>query len=263
MTLNHVRRGSGEPLLLIHGLGGHWQSWETILDRLAAEREVVAVDLPGFGATPPLPGEPTFKALTDAVEAFLGAEGLRGVDAVGTSMGARMVLELARRKAVSRVVALDPGGFWNGPERVFFGATVGASIPLLRALRDRLPAILATAAGRSALLAQFSAHPARLPADVVTKELQAFGDAPSAVPVLKSLVTGPGQEGMPASAQAGSILIVWGRQDRVCAPWQARRAINRFPGAELVWLDDCGHVPHWDQPDETLRLILAHTGAEA
>ena len=260
MTLNHIRRGTGTPLLLIHGLGGHWESWETILDDLAAEREVVAVDLPGFGLTPPLRGEATFEALTDAVEAFLEAEGLRGVDAVGTSMGARLVLELARRKAVGRVVALDPGGFWNVPERAFFGATVGASIQLLRALRDRLPALLATTAGRTALLAQFSAHPARLPVDVVTKELQSFADSPSSLPALKSLVTGPGQEGMPASAQPGSILIVWGRQDRVCLPHQARRAMNRFPGATLEWLDDCGHLPHWDQPEKTLRLILGHTG---
>ena len=260
MTLNHIRRGTGPPLLLVHGLGGHWQSWETVLDRLAAEREVVAVDLPGFGETPALAGTPTFAALTDALESFLDAEGLRGIDAVGTSMGARMVLELARRGAVGRVVSLDPGGFWNLPERAVFGATVGASISLLRALRDRLPALMRSAAGRRALLVQFSAHPERLAPDVVTKELQSFADSPSALPVLRSLVTGSGQEGMPASAQPGTIVIVWGRQDRVCPPWQARRATNRFPGATLVWLDDCGHLPHWDQPDQTVRLILGHTG---
>jgi pimeloyl-ACP methyl ester carboxylesterase len=51
--MHHVRLGHGRPLLLIHGLGGTWRSWLPVLDRLAAEREVIAVDLPGFGETPP------------------------------------------------------------------------------------------------------------------------------------------------------------------------------------------------------------------
>ncbi|MFN2534598.1 MAG: alpha/beta fold hydrolase [Pseudonocardiaceae bacterium] len=51
MTLNHVRRGSGSPLLLVHGLGGGWRSWNPIIDGLAERREVIAVDLPGFGET--------------------------------------------------------------------------------------------------------------------------------------------------------------------------------------------------------------------
>lgn len=55
--MNFMQRGSGVPLLLVHGLDGSWRSWSTILDELAAEREVIAVDLPGFGDTTPLPGE--------------------------------------------------------------------------------------------------------------------------------------------------------------------------------------------------------------
>ncbi len=51
-----VRRGHGRPLLLINGLGGTWRSWGPILDALAAEREVIAIDLPGFGDSPPLAG---------------------------------------------------------------------------------------------------------------------------------------------------------------------------------------------------------------
>ena len=49
MSLAHVRRGSGPPLALIHGIGSQWQMWQPVLDRLTREREVVALDLPGFG----------------------------------------------------------------------------------------------------------------------------------------------------------------------------------------------------------------------
>ncbi len=81
--MHHIRRGTGKPLLLIHGLGGAWRSWNPILDDLAAEREVIAVDLPGFGETPPLPGEVSIKTLADAVTAYFpmrGCVGSRSVD---------------------------------------------------------------------------------------------------------------------------------------------------------------------------------------
>ena len=52
MKLNHHRAGSGEPLVLIHGIGSRWQMWEPVLDRLTPHREVIAIDLPGFGASP-------------------------------------------------------------------------------------------------------------------------------------------------------------------------------------------------------------------
>ena len=80
--------------------GGSWRSWNTILAELAGEREVIAVDLPGFGATPPLDGEVSIRTLADAVTDFLHANDLIGIDVVGSSMGARLVLELARRGGV-------------------------------------------------------------------------------------------------------------------------------------------------------------------
>ncbi len=65
--MNHIRRGAGRPLLLVHGLGGSWRSWETILDSLARERGVIAVDLPGFGQTPPPPREVSIPSQADAL----------------------------------------------------------------------------------------------------------------------------------------------------------------------------------------------------
>ncbi len=108
--------------------------WTPVLDVLAAEREVIAVDLPGFGDTPPLPGEVSIATLADAVTAYLRAHDLMGVDVAGNSMGARLVLELARRDVVGAVVSLDPGGFWRGWERAFFATSIALSIRLIRLL---------------------------------------------------------------------------------------------------------------------------------
>src|SRR4051812_50074003 len=76
MPLAYVRRGSGPPLVLVHGIGSQWQMWEPVLDRLARERDVVALDLPGFGDSPPLPGTPSVEALARAVADFLGELGI-------------------------------------------------------------------------------------------------------------------------------------------------------------------------------------------
>lgn len=131
--VNQIERGVGQKVLLVHGLGGSWQSWSTILDALSAKRTVIAIDLPGHGATPAEHDSGTFEGLVGSVERYISDNGLAGIDVVGSSMGGRIVLELARRGSVGNVVALDPGGFWRGWERTFFKITIGASGRLLRA----------------------------------------------------------------------------------------------------------------------------------
>src|ERR1700749_1221460 len=169
--LNHVRRGSGRPLLLVHGLGAGWRSWQPIIDGLAARREVIAVVLPGFGETPSLDGEVSIATLTDSVARFIEDQGLDAVSTAGQSMGGRIVLELARRGIGGDTVALDPGGFWNDHELAVFGATLRPSIALVRALRSRLPSLLDSAVGRTLLLAQFSARPWALACETVLPDV--------------------------------------------------------------------------------------------
>lgn len=258
MDFHHVRLGQGKPLVLFHGLGSTWRSWQPILDSIAAERTVFALDLPGFGETPPLEGAVSIETLAEASTAFLEAHDLRGADVVGSSMGARLVLELARRGVVGATVSLDPGGFWRGWERPYFRATIGASIRLVRTLQPIMPRIAQSPAGRTLLLAQLSAHPSQLPPDLVLSEMRSFAASPSFDELLTSLVSGPDQQG----ARPGSvppITIGWGRKDRVCLPKQAARALDLFPDAKLHWFDDCGHFPMWDKPKETVRLILDST----
>ncbi|MBD8505758.1 alpha/beta fold hydrolase [Hoyosella sp. G463] len=260
--MHFVRTGAGRPLLLVHGLGSSLGNWDPVLSTLVGEREVFAVDLPGFGDSPALPGEVTIAALTDAVEGFIAEHGLGDVDIVGSSMGARMVLEMARRGYAGRVVALAPGGFWTDREVTVFGASIKASVALVRRIQPMLPTLTRSKAGRTALLLQFSAKPWRLDPRLVLNELRGFAASPSLDEALHSLVHGPKQDGPAAGMRHGAVTIGWGRNDRVTLPRQAKRAQDLFPGAELHWFDDCGHFPHWDQPEEAARLILDATGAD-
>lgn len=257
--LHYIRRGAGRPLVLVHGIGGSWKSWSPILDALAAEREVIALDLPGHGSSVVQADSGTFRGVADSVERFLADQGLTRADLVGSSMGARIVLELARRGGTGAVVALDPGGFWRGWERTFFKVTIGASVRLLRTLRPALPRLAASAMARRLLLLQLSARPAALDPDLVATELESYATTPTFDALVRDLAEGPEQIG-PAGPVAGPVTIGWGRADRLCLPRQAPRAQAAFPAAKLHWFARSGHFPLWDRPEETVRLILERTG---
>lgn len=254
--MNEVQRGEGRKLLLIHGLGGSWRSWCTLMAALGAERTLIAIDLPGHGATPAEQDSGTFDGLVGSVERYIADKGLDGIDVVGSSMGARIALELARRGLVGNVVALDPGGFWRGWERKFFKITIGLSGRLLRAIRPGLPMLSRNAASRTALLAQLSARPWALDPNIVATELASLSTTRTFDALVRDLASGPEQKG-PAADPERRIVIGWGRHDRLCLPRQAARAKAAFPSADLHWFEASGHFPMWDQPDETVAVILA------
>ena len=214
----------------MHGLGAGWRSWSPIIDELAERREVIAVDLPGFGETPPLTGEVSIATLTDSVADFIREQGLDGVSTVGQSMGGRMVLELARRGVGGDTVALDPGGFWSDRELVVFGATLRPSIALVRALRGMLPALLGNPVGRTLLLAQLSARPWALSRETVLPDVRGLADSPSTGAALDALTKGPKQQGAPAGTVPGRVTIGWGRRDLVTVPRTGRTRDGPVPG---------------------------------
>lgn len=260
MKLNHIRYGNGQPLLLIHGIGGSWKSWMPVLEKLAAHREVIAIDLPGHGKTPPLQGPTTIATLADAVTDFLRNNNLVGIDTVGSSMGARLVLELARRgNVLGAVISLDPGGFWQGWQRRFFYYSIAASIRLVRVLKPLLPFITGNAITRTVLLPQFSPKPWHLPAHLVLTELRSYIASPVFDELLYNLAFGEEQEGAPRGSITQSLIIGWGGQDRICLPSQSKKALQLFPDAHVYWFNNCGHFPHWDKPSETVELILRIT----
>ena len=263
MQMKYLRSGSGKPLLLIHGIGGSAKSWSTIWPALAERRDLIAIDLPGFGDTPRLAGETSMRTLSDAVTSFIDAQGLRGVDVVGSSMGARLVLELARRGGVvGSVVSLDPGGFWRGWERHAFFSSIWLSIRAVRLLQPLMPAISRSKVARTMLLAQFSRRPWALDPAVVLEEMRAYAQATAFDVLLYDLAYGEKQEGAPVGSIGAPLVIGWGRNDRVCFANQAQRALALFPDARLHWFERCGHFPHWDAPQETVRLILDNTARQ-
>src|SRR5215218_8516885 len=120
--LEHSRTGSGPPIVLIHGIGLDREVWDPLVPLLAHEHEVIAVDLPGFGASAPLAGAPSVEALAAAVEEL----GLERPHVAGNSLGGGIALELGRRGWARSVCAISPIGFAAGRERGYAQRTLRA-----------------------------------------------------------------------------------------------------------------------------------------
>lgn len=253
-----TRSGSGKPLLLVHGLGSSQIFWSSIKPALVA-REVITIDLPGHGGTPAEEDSGTFSGLVRSLEAFLAQHNLVGIDVVGASLGGRLALELARRGKAGAVVALDPGGFWQGWERLYARNSLLASVSILRGIKPALPIASEYSVSRTLLLLQLSARPWALDSKIVEAELKSFASTPTFHALVEDLAAGPVQDG-PAAPGSGPITIGWGRHDRLCLPVQAGRARAAFPSAELHWFEKSGHFPSLDEPEETVKLILSRTG---
>jgi pimeloyl-ACP methyl ester carboxylesterase len=118
VSLAYNRAGAGPPLVLLHPLGADRHVWEPVMDRLAAERDVIALDLPGFGGSPALSGAspPTPAALAAAVAEFLPGIAPGGPHHVaGNSLGGWVALELASAGHARSVTAIAPAGLWPEP----------------------------------------------------------------------------------------------------------------------------------------------------
>ena len=117
--LVYTRKGSGEPLVLLHGIGHRRQAWDPVLDLLAESYDVIAVDLAGFGESPAYPdGVPyTMDNAAADLSANFAAWGIEKPHLVGNSLGGAIALELAARGLARSVTALSPAGFFRGADR--------------------------------------------------------------------------------------------------------------------------------------------------
>src|SRR3954447_5279159 len=113
--LAYDRTGRGEPLVLLHGQGFSRRCWDPIIDMLAEDRDVIAVDLPGHGDSP-RQSKGTGSAPHDlavAVAELLDELDLPTVHVAGSSSGGWVALELDRLQRARTVTALDPAGLWR------------------------------------------------------------------------------------------------------------------------------------------------------
>jgi pimeloyl-ACP methyl ester carboxylesterase len=260
VDLNFERRGRGatgdsQSLVLIHGIGSRWQMWEPVLDLLARANDVIALDLPGFGNSPPLPPgvEPGPRGLAEAVAGFLGRLGVERPHLVGNSLGGWVGLELARLDQVSSVTALSPAGFAGRAESVWSRSNLIAIHRVAKVVRPAADGLSTRAWFRRLAYWLMVAHPGNVPVDDVAGSIRALADSADFRPTLRATTDRSFRLGQPLGVP---VTIAWGEKDRLLVPRQAERAAAELPGARMVKLPDCGHIPTYDDPELVARVIL-------
>lgn len=257
--LHYLTCGEGEPLLLLHGRGSAGALFAPIFAALAAQRRVIALDLPGWGLSdkPPFTGHSAQDALNlwqAGALALLDHLGLRQVDLLGHSMGGFTALGLALEhpQRVAQLILVDAGGlgragafdarlyFWLKPER------------LHRWLGPKFMARALAADYRGAQVAHDEAFEFTW---AVTTQPEVI---PSGARAFDRWVTPLGVH-MDFFARLKEIeqptLLLWGERDRVTPYSEALRARRRMRHAKLVAFTHCGHSPFSERPEDFARVV--------
>lgn len=253
--MHHHREGSGEPLVLIHGVGHHWQGFQAVIPRLARDFDVIATDSPGFGESAPLrhAGPPTIPVYVEAFEHWFAEQGLDRPHVAGNSMGGAIALELAKRGSVRSATALSPAGFWNDAELAYAKVILKTIANTPKPARPVMRALAANPRTRAPLFAALQRWPQKLTPAEAVGALEAAWAAPSfnaAIAAFDLYRYEPGADpiGVPTT-------VAWGNRDRLL-PYrlQAPRARKLVPEATHLTLG-AGHLPMADDPPAVAAAI--------
>jgi pimeloyl-ACP methyl ester carboxylesterase len=252
--LAHHRTGTGEPLVLLHGVGESAVGWQPIHQALGDHYDVIAFDLPGFGRSPALPPgiAPTAAALADAVEWELDRLGVGQFHVAGYSLGARVALELATRSRTLSAIAIAPDGLGTPLERIHQASALLSGRALAMLLAPIASPLTATGAGRSLFFAMERSRPWQLPADDAGQLLLDFARAPGYLETVQASMFD-----VPTRLEQITcpVLLMQGTADPLVS-MQSPRFLAFVRHAQLQWLPGLSHVPISDDPQLVASLML-------
>ncbi|PZG19847.1 alpha/beta hydrolase [Nonomuraea aridisoli] len=258
MTVAYERRGTGEPVVLLHGLGSNRQAWDAVVPLLTGERDVITIDLPGFGESPDLPdGQPRdLPTVVDGLGAVFNALGLERPHVVGHSLGGLIALRLGQAGLARSVTAVAPAGFWSQAERWYAFAVLNGARQIAR-LPEPITAWLSqTILGHAALTGTLYTRADQSTPDAVTAALRALRQA---VAFQSTMRAGRAGDLFVGDVPDLPVTIAWGTADRILPARQAARAAAMIPMMRMVWLPECSHVPMNDAPQLISQVILQAT----
>lgn len=263
--------GSGEPMVLIHGLGGSHLNWMAVGEALARDHRVYAPDLRGFGLTPLAAGQ---KSSLEANQALLEGFLDRVVGApailVGNSMGGRLSMQVAasRPDQVTRLVLVDPAapnpslGGVDGLVIAFFAALLS---PLAEAYLRRRTRKMGAEKGVRATLAIVCEDPNRVAPAVYQAHLKLTERRLAEMPwsdralvlaarsLLPVIIRRQRYHRIVPAIQAPT-LIVHGARDRLVPVAAVKELVRRRPDWRLEILEGVGHVPMMETPERFLAV---------
>jgi pimeloyl-ACP methyl ester carboxylesterase len=254
--LAYTRYGSGEPLVLLHGLGSSRSAWEPVLPILAERFDVIAFDLPGFGDSDALPSdvEPSPAALAASVADMLTRLGVVASHVAGNSLGGWIALELAAQRSVRSVTALSPAGMWPRHTPLYCRISLRGTRFMTRFLGGALRFVVRWPIGRVVAFAQITGRPTRMTAEQARAAITAIGTCAGFRAAFRATLH---RRYLAAGPIDGPVTVEFGTRDRVLLKRQSRHLDQLPQQTILVELPGVGHVPMSDDPEAVAGVISA------
>ena len=254
--VNYIEMGEGPCLMLIHGLGGAWQNWLENIPALAQRHRVIAIDLPGFGASP-MPGWTLgIRNYGSMVLDLLDALDTGTCAIVGNSMGGFVAAEVSIRSApaVSKVALVSAAGvsharMYRAPTETIARMAAAMAPVAFRYHEEALrrPRL------RAAVVRNLFYKPWALRPELIWEFTSTGIRAPGLVQAVRGLA---GYDILDRLAEVEDpTLIVWGRQDMVVPPADALAFHEMLPNSRLEIFDRTGHIPQAERPVRFNRVL--------
>jgi pimeloyl-ACP methyl ester carboxylesterase len=256
----YVVGGEGPTLLLIHGIGGDWRTWEPVLEGLARQHRVVAPDLPGHGGSAKGAGDYSLGALASALRDLGGALGIERATVIGHSLGGGIAMQFSYQfpERCERLVLVSSGGLGPDVGLALRLATLPGSELFLSLTAPAARSLINLAAGaEGALRIRPSAH-----VEFYARTFAALADRETRAAFLGTLRGVVGTRGQLVDArdrlylaQHMPTLIAWGEGDAVLPVDHAHAAQEAMPGSRLEIFQDAGHLPQLDDPQRFVDVV--------
>jgi len=249
--VHYVDAGTGSPVILLHGLADDIGVWESVIAPLAAKYRVVALDQIGFGRSDKPLLNYRVSTFVDFLDGFLNELKIDHASLVGNSLGGWIAADfaLAHPDRVDRLVLCDAAGY----AAVVKNMNPRALSALRLASRDDVR-----------YLGPLTFHDKRFyeDVDVAFKQRVTAGDSYTVKQVLESMVRGEDVLDGRVGAIHRPTLILWGRDDKIIPLNFAERLHKEIAGSRLEVIDNCGHMPHVECPDNFNHALLKFFGDE-
>jgi pimeloyl-ACP methyl ester carboxylesterase len=249
--VNYVEIGEGEPILFLHGISGSWHNWLETLPHVAPRHRAIALDLPGFGASPMPSWGIDIPAYGRLVHDFCEKLGIdRWAALVGNSMGGFVALEAATEspERFERLALISAAGLvntWNPEERAIATAYAWKTLGPHFARRTRQ--IVNRPRLRRAVFGPFLRYPEKLRPELLWEQIaHGLTSCPGFEAALQAVIRHDIRDRL-AEVEMPS-MILWGFDDRVIPVQAAVSYHRRIPGSRLEIFERTGHVPQLERP---------------
>jgi pimeloyl-ACP methyl ester carboxylesterase len=251
-----LRQGSGEPLVLLHGILCSERIWGNVVGLLSGQHDVIVPTMLGHNGGPLASRRPaSIEHLVDDLERLLDELGLAKAHLAGNSLGGWAALELARRGRALTVCALSPAGAWGSERDEQLVATLKRAVRDTQRSRRIVPLV-----ARSRHIRRFALRNSALYGERVSPtEFLSLTDDVIGCQISGDLFESDARLS-PLDPAPCPITLAWSAEDRIFPLETYRsRACELIPGADFIVLDDVGHIPMLDDPRLVAQTILSST----